>query len=96
MVGLVGFGSVALFQHGWRAEKAEIVAIYIPRLFWHRIDKDSRPLFVERLRAAYDVPVFRSLSGLRRETARWGVSGKAFLRGGEFEPPMPGQNQRSD
>ena len=26
MVGVVGFGVVALFDHGWRAEKAEIVA----------------------------------------------------------------------
>lgn len=29
IVGVVGFGTVALFQHGWRAEKAEIVAVHL-------------------------------------------------------------------
>ena len=82
MVGIVGFGVVALFDHGWRAEKAEIVAICIPRLGRYRIAGDL-PItdVMERLRAAYDVPVSRSLRELRRETERWGVSAKIFLRG---------------
>jgi hypothetical protein len=82
MVGVVGFGVVALFDHGWRAEKAEIVAICIPRLSRYRIAGDL-PIIevVTRLRAAYDVPVSRSLRELRKETERWGVSGKVFLRG---------------
>jgi len=82
MVGVVGFGVVALFDHGWRAEKAEIVAICIPRWSRYRIAADL-PVneVMARLRAAYDVPVFRSLRNLRRETERWGVSAKVFLRG---------------
>jgi hypothetical protein len=87
MVGVVGFGVVALFEHGWRAEKAEIVAICIPRLSRYRISGDV-PLeeVMARLRAAYDVPVFRSLRNLRRETERWGVSAKVFL-GGDYQRP---------
>ncbi len=96
MVGVVGFGTVALFQRGWRAETAEIVAIYTPRQFWQRIDNVARPVFIERLRATYDVPVFGSLTGLRRETERWGVPGKTFLRRGDYEPPTPDMTQRSD
>ena len=30
LVGVVGFGTVALFDRGWRAEKAEVVAICLP------------------------------------------------------------------
>lgn len=85
MVGVVGFGVVALFDHGWRAEKAEIVAICIPRLSRYRVAGEL-PLdeVMARLRAAYDVPVFRSLRNLRRETERWGVSAKVFL-GGDYQ-----------
>jgi hypothetical protein len=82
MVGVVGCGVVALFDHGWRAEKAEIVAICIPRLSRYRVAGDV-PLaeVIARLRAAYDVPVFRSVRHLRKETERWGISAKIFLAG---------------
>jgi len=80
MVGVAGYGAVALFQHGWRAEMAEIVAIHISRFFWRGVDKGSRPVYVEKLRGAYDVPVVRSLTELRRETERWGVPGKIATR----------------
>ena len=80
MIGVVGFGVVALYEHGWRAEKAEIVAVCIPRFGQYRVATDL-PLaeVIARLRAAYDVPVFRSVRHLRRETERWGVSAKTFL-----------------
>ncbi len=82
MIGVVGFGVVALFDRGWRAEKAEIVAICIPRFGRYRIAGDL-PLaeVMARLRAAYDVPVFRSLRNLRKETERWGASAKVFMSG---------------
>ncbi len=82
MAGVVGFGVVALFDHGWRAEKAEIVALCLPRLSRYRVATDL-PLaeVMTRLHAAYDVPVSRSLRQLQRETERWGVSAKVFLRG---------------
>jgi hypothetical protein len=87
MVGIVGFGVVALFDHGWRAEKTEIVAICIPRFGTYRVASEL-PLsdVMARLRAAYDVPVVRSLRELRRETERWGVSAKVFLRGDHQRP----------
>lgn len=81
MVGVVGFGSVALFHRGWRAEKAEIVAVYLPRRFTRRLGTDSLAAFSERLSATYDVPVYRSLRRLRRETERWGRPGDTFLKG---------------
>ena len=88
LVGVVGFGTVALFDHGWRAEKAEIVAICIPRLGRYRISGDLRLADVmARLQTAYDVPVFRSLLKLRKETERWGISGKVFL-GGDHPRPI--------
>lgn len=83
MVGLVGFGSVALFQHGWRAEKAEIVAVHIPQRLRGGLDRESRSVFAERLHLAYDVPVLHSLKELRRETERFGAAGRSFLHGGE-------------
>ena len=85
LVGLTGFGTVALYEHGWRAEKAEIVAICIPRLGRYRVVGDL-PLtdVMARLQATYDVPVSRSLRDLKRETARWGVSASIFL-GGDFK-----------
>jgi len=85
LVGVVGFGKVALFDRGWRAEKAEIVAICIPRPGRYRVVSDL-PLadVTARLRVAYDVPVFRSLRNLRKETERWGVSAKLLLGG---DPP---------
>jgi hypothetical protein len=82
MVGVVGFGVVGLFDHGWRAEKAEIVAICIPRLSRYRVASDlSLAEVMARLRAAYDVPVVRSLRHLRSETERWGISATVFMRG---------------
>lgn len=87
MVGIVGFGTVSLFRHGWRAEKAEIVAVYLPRRFTHRwrLGRDSLASFSTRLSATYDVPVFTSLPLLRRETERWGVTAEYFLTGGDNE-----------
>lgn len=81
IVGVVGYGSVALFHRGWRAEKAEIVAVYLPRRFTRRwrLGKDSLASFSERLSATYDVPVFRSLRSLREETLRWGLPSEHFL-----------------
>lgn len=81
IVGVVGFGTVALFQHGWRAEKAEIVAVHLPRRFTHRwrLGKNSLPSFSTRLSATYDVPVYRSLRRLREETQRWGLPANHFL-----------------
>lgn len=82
MVGVVGFGSVALFHRGWRAEKAEIVAVYLPRRFTRRwrLGTDSLAAFSERLSATYDVPVYRSLRRLRQETERFGLAGETFLK----------------
>ncbi|MGH7687134.1 MAG: hypothetical protein ACREN2_10010 [Candidatus Dormibacteria bacterium] len=82
MVGVVGFGTVALFQRGWRAEKAEIVAVYLPRRLTRRweLRHDSLSSFSARLSATYDVPVYRSLRRLRRETERWGLPADHFLR----------------
>ena len=90
LVGIVGFGTVAIFDHGWRAGKAEIVAICIPRVGRYRVASDlPLPQVMARLLAAYDVPVYRSLRKLRRETERWGVSAKRFL-GGDFPPVSDG------
>jgi len=89
MVGVVGFGRVAIFQHGWRAEKAEIVAICIHRRLWRHTEKDERQLLIGKLRAAYDVPVFRSMRQFRRETERWGVPGNALVRHGDVGPEPP-------
>lgn len=80
MVGVVGFGTVALFERGWRAEKAEIVAIYVHRRLWRKTERDMRPLLIDKLRAAYDVPVFRSMAPFRRETERWGVPAGRLAR----------------
>lgn len=91
MVGLAGFGTVALFEHGWRAEKAEIVAIHVPRGVWRGYGAEARAALRMRLHATYDVPVFRSLRALRRETERWGQPGSAFLRVSDpASPPPPG------
>ena len=80
MVGLTGFGTVALFQHGWRAEKAEIVAIHVPRRFARHAERESGHRFLVRLAATYDVPVFQSIRQLRRETERWGTRGSVLLK----------------
>jgi hypothetical protein len=92
IVGVVGFGTVALFHHGWRAEKAEIVAVYVPRRVTHswRLDKDSLSSFSLRLSATYDVPVYRSLRRLQHETERWGLRGEQFLGRGDHEEPLGG------
>ena len=80
VVGVVGFGTVALFSRGWRSEKAEIVAAYLPRRLRRRWDDELQPLMTS-LRTAYDIPVYLSLRPLRRETERWGVPGRALLHG---------------
>ena len=87
MAGVVGFGTVALFHHGWRSEKAEIVAVYLPRRFTRRwrLGNDSLASFSERLTATYDVPVYRSLRRLRLETERWGLPGDRFLTSADPE-----------
>ena len=87
IVGVVGFGTVAVFQHGWRAEKAEIVVVYLPRRFTRRwrLGKSSLPSFSARLSATYDVPVYRSLRRLRQETQRWGLPAGHFLREADHE-----------
>jgi len=80
IVGVTGFGAVELYRRGWRAEKAEIVAVHLPRgLAGRRLDAIDRGPGAERLRLAYDVPVLRSLRALRRETERWGVPGRRLL-----------------
>ncbi len=79
LVGVTGFGTVSLFEHGWRAEKAEIVAICLPRLLRHRIWTDDVAQLSTRLRNAYDAPVVVSLRALRTETERWGVAANALL-----------------
>jgi len=92
VVGVAGFGTVAMFQHGWRSEKAEIVAVYLPRRFTHRwrLDKGALPSFSARLSATYDVPVYRSLRRLRKETERWGLPGNHFLRDRDHEDTAGG------
>lgn len=90
IVGVAGFGTVALFQHGWRAEKAEIVAVHLPRRFTRRwrLDKESLASFSGRLSATYDVPVYQSLRRLRHETERWGLPGNDFLRKNAHEEEL--------
>ena len=92
IVGVVGFGTVALFQHGWRAEKAEIVAVHLPRRFTHRwrLGKNALPSFSARLSATYDVPVYRSLRHLRQETQRWGLPATHFLRDADHDDDLGG------
>ena len=79
MVGVTGFGTVSLYQRGWRAEKSEIVAVYLPRRLLRREGRNSREWLMRRLRATYDVPVFRSLRDLTRETERWGARARVLL-----------------
>lgn len=82
IAGVTGFGTVALYQRGWRAEKAEIVAVYLPRRFRRQMPNDSLPRLSDRLSATYDVPVCGSVRRLRQETERWGQPGGYFLKSG--------------
>ena len=96
IVGVVGFGTVAMFHRGWRSEKAEIVAVYLPRRFTRRwrLGADSLPSFSARLSATYDVPVYRSLRRLQQETERWGRPGAHFLSGaGQDGAPAEHHNE---
>lgn len=86
VVGVTGFGTVALYHRGWRAERAEIVAVYLPRRLRRLIGKDRLGWFSERLSVTYDVPVYRSIRRLRHETERWGHTGAHFLKGGSDVP----------